>query len=74
MDTTPNRPDRKAPLGHPWTGRFADSRGRRTVGFVLMASFPLFAFAFYLGPAFTLPFAWIPLIFTLTWSPSALIS
>lgn len=55
-------------IGHPWTGRIADARGRRTVGFTLMAAFPLFAFAFYLGPAFMLPFAWIPLIFSLTGS------
>jgi len=55
-------------LGHPWTGRVADSRGRRVVGFVLMAAFPLFAFVFYLGPAFVLPFVWIPLIFCLTGS------
>lgn len=55
-------------VGHPWTGRIADSRGRRVVGFTLMAAFPLFAFGFYLGPAFLLPVAWIPLIFSLTGS------
>ncbi len=55
-------------LGHPWTGRIADARGRRVVGFTLMAAFPCFAFLFYLGPAFLLPFAWIPLIFSLTGS------
>ena len=55
-------------VGHPWTGRFADSRGRRVVGFALMGSFPLFAFAFYLGPAYLIPLAWIPLIFCLTGS------
>lgn len=55
-------------VGHPWTGRFADLRGRRVVGFVLMATFPFFAFLFYLGPAFLIPVAWIPLIFSLTGS------
>jgi putative MFS transporter len=55
-------------VGHPWTGRIADARGRRVVGFTLMAAFPCFAFAFYLGPAFLLPIAWIPLIFSLTGS------
>jgi MFS family permease len=55
-------------IGHPWTGRVADSRGRRVVGFTLMAAFPLFAFAFYLGPAFLIPLVWIPLIFSLTGS------
>jgi MFS family permease len=55
-------------VGHPWTGRFADSRGRRMVGFALMGAFPAFAFLFYLGPALLMPIAWIPLIFCLTGS------
>lgn len=55
-------------VGHPWTGRVADARGRRVVGFTLMGSFPLFAVAFYLGPDFLLPLVWIPMIFALTGS------
>jgi MFS family permease len=53
-------------IGHPWAGRVADRRGRRRVGFALLASFPLLAVAFYLGPGWALPLVWIPLIFSLT--------
>jgi MFS family permease len=53
-------------VGHPWAGRTADERGRRRVGFALLAGFPLLALAFYHGPAALLPLVWIPLIFTMT--------
>ena len=53
-------------IGHPFAGRVADRRGRRAVGFALLASFPFLAVAFYHGPGWLLPVLWIPLIFTLT--------
>lgn len=53
-------------LGNAWAGRMADARGRRSVGFVLMATFPLWAFAFFRGPELFVPLAWIALIFSLT--------
>ncbi len=53
-------------LGHPFAGRMADLRGRRRVGFVLLALFPLLALAFYRGPGWLVPVAWVPMIFALT--------
>jgi MFS family permease len=53
-------------VGHPFAGRMADRRGRRLVGFLFFASFPLLTTLFYVGPAWTVPLAWIPLVFALT--------
>jgi putative MFS transporter len=53
-------------VGHPAAGLLADAFGRRRVGFALLAGFPLLALAFYRGPGWLLPLAWIPLVFTLT--------
>lgn len=53
-------------LGNAWAGRVADARGRRGVGFVLMASFPLWALAFFRGPELLVPLAWVALVFSLT--------
>lgn len=53
-------------LGHPFAGRFADQRGRRTVGFVFYAVFPVLAFGFYVAPGWLLPFLWVPMVFSLT--------
>jgi putative MFS transporter len=53
-------------VGYPYAGRAADRSGRRRAGFVLLAAFPLLALAFYQGPGWLLPFAWVPIIFTLT--------
>lgn len=53
-------------IGHPWAGRVADRRGRRLVGFLLMASFPLLALGFYHGPGWLLAFFWIPFVFSMT--------
>jgi MFS family permease len=53
-------------VGHPFAGRMADSRGRKVVGFVFFAIFPLLTTLFYVGPAWTVPLAWIPLVFVLT--------
>ena len=55
-------------IGHPWTGRVADRRGRRVVGFAVHALYPLMVLAFYNGPGWTLPLVWIPMIFCLTGS------
>jgi len=53
-------------VGFPIAGRLADRSGRRRAGFLLLAGFPLMALAFYHGPDWVLPLAWIPLVFTLT--------
>jgi MFS family permease len=53
-------------LGHPFAGRMADTRGRRQVGGVLLGLFPLLSVAFYQGPSWFVPVAWIPMIFALT--------
>jgi putative MFS transporter len=53
-------------IGHPWTGRVADQRGRRAVGFAVLGAFPLLALAFYHAPGWSLPLIWIPLVFALT--------
>jgi MFS family permease len=53
-------------VGFPIAGRLADRSGRRRAGFLLLASFPLFGLAFYQGPGWILPFAWVPIVFTLT--------
>jgi putative MFS transporter len=53
-------------VGFPIAGRLADRSGRRRAGFLLLASFPLCALAFYQGAGWMLPFAWVPLVFTLT--------
>jgi MFS family permease len=53
-------------VGHPFAGRMADRRGRRLVGFLFFGVFPLLTTLFYVGPAWTVPIAWIPLVFVLT--------
>ena len=53
-------------FGNVWAGRMADARGRRVVGFVLMGSFPLWAFAFFRGPELLVPIVWVALVFSLT--------
>ena len=53
-------------IGHPWAGRMADRRGRRSVGFALLGAFPMLTLAFYHGPGWLLPLVWVPLIFALT--------
>lgn len=53
-------------VGHPYAGRLADSRGRRSVGFALFAVYPLVVYGFYHAPGVWLPLIWIPFIFALT--------
>ena len=55
-------------VGHPFAGRMADRRGRKRIGFLFFASFPLLAVLFYVGPGWTVPLSWIPLVFVLTGS------
>jgi MFS family permease len=52
-------------VGNVVAGRVADSRGRRGVGFVFLAVFPLLAWVFYAGPAWALPPLWGLMVFTL---------
>lgn len=53
-------------IGHPVAGRFADQRGRRLVGFLFYASFPVLALLFYRGDGWLLPLVWVPMVFSLT--------
>lgn len=53
-------------LGNTVAGRLADRIGRRLVGFALLGSFPLLAFAFYNSSGWVLPLLWIPLVFATT--------
>jgi putative MFS transporter len=50
-------------IGNVFAGRLGDSIGRRWVGFVMLALFPLFAWIFYHGPSWSLPLAWIAFVF-----------
>jgi MFS family permease len=51
-------------LGNLVGGRLGDSLGRKRVGVVLLAAFPLACFAFYRGGAMVATFAWVALVFT----------
>jgi len=53
-------------VGHPYAGRLGDTRGRRLVGFIFFAVFPLLVYAFYHAPSTWLPLLWVPFIFALT--------
>jgi MFS family permease len=45
-------------------GRLGDVMGRKRVGIVLLAGFPLAAFAFFRGGPLGAMFAWVALVFT----------
>ncbi len=49
-------------VGNTVAGRLADRVGRRTVGFLVMALFPVFAVAFYQGWGWVLPLMWTPMV------------
>jgi putative MFS transporter len=51
-------------LGNMVGGRLGDTLGRKRVGVVLLAGFPLAAFAFFRGGAWGAMFAWVALVFT----------
>lgn len=50
-------------IGNIVAGRIGDRVGRRIVGFVFLAFFPLFAWLFYHGPGWVLPIAWALFVF-----------
>lgn len=50
-------------IGNIVAGRIGDRVGRRIVGFVFLALFPLFAWLFYHGPGWVLPIAWVLFVF-----------
>jgi putative MFS transporter len=50
-------------IGNVVAGRLGDRIGRRTIGFVFLALFPLFAWVFYHGPGWSLPIAWTLFVF-----------
>jgi MFS family permease len=50
-------------IGNIVAGRIGDRVGRRIVGFVFLAFFPLFAWLFYHGPGWVLPIAWVLFVF-----------
>lgn len=52
--------------GNVVAGNLGDRFGRRSVGFVVMAAFPLAAWLFYQGPGWAIPAAWIALAFFAT--------
>jgi MFS family permease len=51
-------------LGNVYAGRQGDRVGRRVVGAVCMFVSPAFVAAFYWGPAWIVPLAWIGFVFT----------
>jgi MFS family permease len=53
-------------VGNPYAGRAADRRGRRVVGFAVLAGFSFCAVAFYHAPGWLLPLVWMPMVFTVT--------
>lgn len=50
-------------IGNIVAGRIGDRVGRRVVGFVFLALFPVFAWVFYHGPGWVLPIAWSLFVF-----------
>ncbi|MFN8643384.1 MAG: MFS transporter [Candidatus Binatia bacterium] len=50
-------------LGNVVAGRIGDRVGRRLVGVVFLALFPVFAWLFYHGPGWVLPIAWALFVF-----------
>ncbi|MEO8603840.1 MAG: MFS transporter [bacterium] len=50
-------------IGNVVAGRLGDRVGRRIIGFVFLALFPLFAWIFYHGPGWSLPIAWTLFVF-----------
>lgn len=52
-------------LGNVIAGRLGDRYGRRVIGALLLAAFPLTSFAFYHGDSAVAVAAWVPLVFCL---------
>jgi len=53
-------------IGNVVAGRLGDRVGRRYVGLAFLGSFPLFAWTFYRGPGWSLPLAWVMIVFCAT--------
>jgi MFS family permease len=53
-------------IGNIAAGRLGDRIGRRLVGLGFLSAFPLFVWIFYNGPGWSLPVAWIGLVFCAT--------
>jgi len=53
-------------IGNVVAGRLGDNIGRRAVGVVVAGLFPVCVWAFYRGPGWSLPPAWIGLVFCTT--------
>jgi putative MFS transporter len=51
-------------VGSPIAGRLGDRFGRRAIGAAVLGVFPLTAAAFYLGPGWAVPVAWVAMVFT----------
>ncbi len=50
-------------VGSPWAGRMGDLYGRRLLAAMMLGIYPMWVFAFYLGPGWATPFAWIGMVF-----------
>jgi len=50
-------------IGNVAAGRLGDRIGRRIIGCVFLAFFPVFAILFYNGPGWSLPIAWAAFVF-----------
>jgi MFS family permease len=50
-------------IGNPVAGRLGDRIGRRAIAVVVLALFPLCAFAFYAGPASIVALPWTAMVF-----------
>lgn len=53
-------------LGNVVAGHQGDRFGRRIVGAICLLSYPAFVALFYRGPAWVVPLAWVPFVFTST--------
>jgi MFS family permease len=53
-------------IGNVVAGRLGDRHGRRLVGAGFLGVYPVFAWLFYRGPEWVLPFAWTGFIFCVT--------
>jgi len=50
-------------VGSPWAGRMGDLYGRKVIAALALGVYPLWVFAFYSGPGWATPFAWIGMVF-----------
>ena len=50
-------------VGSPWAGRMGDLYGRRVIAALMLGIYPIWVVAFYVGPGWMTPFAWIGMVF-----------